>query len=367
MVAVARKNLFAERTRLAITVGGVALSIILIVVLWSLYQGWKTKVTAFIDSANADLWVSQEGATNMFHSISLLPEEVGAALRALPGVAEARPFLGRQVAFQVNGREVTTFLVGYDRAGGSGPVKLVEGRHVAGAGEIVLDRVFARSIGRSLGDELTILGQPLKVVGISTDGNVMVYQFSFVDLGQLREMLRSQQVNNYYLVSISENADTEQVRRSINAISGIQASTAAEFRDVNRRLVDEAFLPIIIVLVAVGIIIGIAVIGLTIYTGTIEKTREYAVLKAVGASNWRLYRIILEQAMIAGVLGYVVGVALAFGTMAVAQRTVPAFITDTRVADLALVLALALGMAAVASYVPLRRLLAIDPAIVFKG
>jgi putative ABC transport system permease protein len=71
--------------------------------------------------------------------------------------------------------------------------------------------------------------------------------------------------------------------------------------------VDETFLPIVSVLVVIGFVGGVAVIGLTIYTATMEKSREYGVLKALGASNGRLYRIVSHQALISGVLGYILG------------------------------------------------------------
>ncbi|MSQ11210.1 MAG: ABC transporter permease [Dehalococcoidia bacterium] len=367
VVAVARTNLFAEKTRLLITVGGVAFSILLIVILWSLYQAWNTKITAYTDSTDADLWVGQEGAMDMFHSVSLLPTEAQEAIEAVPGVATVRPFIGRQVAFRLRGKEVNTFLVGYEPDTGlGGPVRVVSGRGVAAPGEIVVDTVFARSNGLKVGSQLSVLDRPFTVVGISTEENRFVNQYSFVLQDDAREALTSRAFNNYCLVKTASNAAREAVKNAIDALPRVQAITKKEFKELSRGIIDSTFLPIIIVLVAIGIAVGTAVIRLTIYTGTVEKSREYAVLKEVGASNWRLYRIVLEQALLASLIGYGVGVAVSFGAIALIEREVPAFLTAVRAADLASILGIALGVAIVASAVPLRRMLSLDPAVVFK-
>ncbi|WP_353748366.1 FtsX-like permease family protein [Paenarthrobacter sp. YL] len=75
----------------------------------------------------------------------------------------------------------------------------------------------------------------------------------------------------------------------------------------NTNIVRDTFLPIILVLLLIGIAVGMTVIGLTIFTSTIEKAREYGVLKAIGVSNRQLYTVVVEQAVTAAVLGYLLG------------------------------------------------------------
>ncbi len=367
MVSIARRNLFGEPTRLAITIGGVALSIMLIIVLWSLYQGWSTKIYAYIDSVDADIWVGQEGAIDMSHSISLVPGNTRATLQGLPGVQRVQPLIGWRLGFTLGSKEIQTFLIGFDQVTGvGGPAQIVSGRGVAGRGEIVVDRVFARNNGLKVGSTLTMLGHPLRVVGITSDTNLVIYQYSFVHLADAQAIVRSPDFVNYYLVDVAPEADTGAVQAAIDALPGIQAVSKAEYREMSRRVISTTFLPIIVVLVAVGVIVGVAVIGLTIYTGTVEKSREYGVLKAIGASNWRLYAIVLEQAVLVGIVGYAVGVGLSFVAIAGVERAVPAFITVVRPMDLVTVLGVAVAMATAASYVPVRRLVRIDPAIAFK-
>src|SRR3989344_7584310 len=124
---------------------------------------------------------------------------------------------------------------------------------------------------------------------------------------------------------------------------------------------------IIFVLVLVSIAVGIAVIGLTIYTSTIEKAREYGVLKAIGLRNRQLYNVVIQQALITGVIGFVVGTGLAFGLGVSIGKYVPQFVSQIWCFDVVWILALTLLMSTLAAYIPIRRLARIDPAEVFRA
>src|SRR3990172_3816654 len=116
----------------------------------------------------------------------------------------------------------------------------------------------------------------------------------------------------FYLVGLEEGADPGKISQRIeDRIGGAEAWPKGEWMASNRKMVDDTFLPIILVLLVIGFMVGVAVIGLTIYTATVEQSREYGVLKAIGATNWKLYGIVFKQAILAGLLGYVLGAALA--------------------------------------------------------
>ncbi|MFP5368596.1 MAG: hypothetical protein ACLGIS_17520, partial [Actinomycetes bacterium] len=73
MLFLAVKNLVQEKTRLLISVGGVAFSVLLIMSIQGLYQGWSNKIGEYVRTVPADYWVTQTGATDMFHTPSVLP------------------------------------------------------------------------------------------------------------------------------------------------------------------------------------------------------------------------------------------------------------------------------------------------------
>ena len=95
MLLVARKNLLNERIRLAISVGGVALSVFLIGILLALFRGWDEKVGEYVEEVPADLWVASEGATDFIQAASVLPASAGTQLRLLPEIETASPLIVR--------------------------------------------------------------------------------------------------------------------------------------------------------------------------------------------------------------------------------------------------------------------------------
>lgn len=108
-------------------------------------------------------------------------------------------------------------------------------------------------------------------------------------------------------------------------------------------------------------------IGLTIFTSTIEKAKEYGILKTIGLKNRQLYVIVLEQALTAAVIGFGLGATLAYALSPVITNAVPQVITQIRLFDLAWIFILTMLMAVAASYVPMRRLNKTDPAEVFSA
>lgn len=352
-----------------ISVGGVAFSVLLIFILLGLYRGWDEKLTEYVTTVDADLWVVQNGAADMFHSPSLIPDATTERIRGIDGVGRVFKLYGVRVGFDLDGEEVHTMIMGYDTASGiGGPKKIVKGKSVPDRGEIIIDEVFAFKEDLVLNDELTILDRKFRVAGISTGGNLVSFQYTFMTQDDAAELLKMPGVTNYLLLDLAESAEAKTVIASIeDQMPEVMVLTKPEFGLKNERLITETFLPIIGVLVGIGFLVGLVVISLTIYTATIEKSREYGVIKAVGASNRHLYRIIFEQSAIAGIIGFAVGGGLTAAASLIVKRIEPSFITSYAWEDAAMVFGAAILMMIGSAYLPLRRLLAIDPAIVFKS
>ena len=121
------------------------------------------------------------------------------------------------------------------------------------------------------------------------------------------------------------------------------------------------------VVLAIGFIVGAVVISLTIYTATVEKAREYGVLKALGATPSRLYRLVTFQSLAVGVLGFAFGVPLAIGAASLTSLIVPEFVTLFQPEAIIGVLGVVLLMSLAACYLPIHRISRIDPASVFRA
>lgn len=173
---------------------------------------------------------------------------------------------------------------------------------------------------------------------------------------------------NFLVLELEPGTSVESVAAAARAaIPRSDVHTGADFAAGFADLVSAGFLAAVGVLVGIGLVVGGAVVALTTYTATVERAREYGVLKAVGASPGFLYRVVLQQSVTVGILGSLLGTAAAIVATRVIESEVPEFITELRAADVLLVLAVALLMAALAAVVPVRRINRIDPGIVFRA
>lgn len=369
MTNIAWKNLVREKTRLAISVGGVAFAVVLILILRGLYSGITDQATEYIRSVDTDLWVAQEGTPgDFFHSVSLIPKKSEAALESVEGVARVLPLVGRPVVFRLNGADVDFFLLGIDpETGVGGPPAIEEGRATPQEGEIVVDRVFADNYELEVGDALDVRGAPLDIVGIARGGNTVASQFAWGNIADVAKLLEAPNIVNYFLVSTdgaSPKAVADRIRREV---PGTKPLSSEEFAFKNTADLREGFLPILWVLLLIAVAIGTAVIGLTIYTATIEKTREYGVLKALGFTNRRLFRVVYQQSLIAASGGFFVGTVISFVLAELVEQLLPSFVASIRPTDVALAATAAIAMALISSFVPLRPLARLDPAQVFRA
>lgn len=367
MISVARKNLLHEKGRFFISVGGVAFSVMLILIILALYRGWNEKLGRYVEGVNADVWVLQQGAADMFHSTSIFSASFLDQLKDIDGVRAVNALIGRRVPVKNSNREAMLIVMGYDTTtGAGGPLEMLKGA-TPKKGEVVLDEATTKKLALDIGDSLDIVGDTFTISGISRGGNVVTFQYAFLPIEDARAFMQMDGLTNYALVKFANGANPDDVTQRIEEqLPDLHVLTKSTFADNNRKQIMEAFLPIIQVLVVIGFIVGLVVISLTIYTATIEKAREYGMLKAIGAKNRHLYRIIFTQSTIAGTFGFVFGVALTFLAANVIGRIEPSFVTAIAWPDVAMVFGITLLMILFSSFIPIRRITTIDPAIVFK-
>lgn len=366
-ISLARKNLLHEPARLVISVSGVTFAVFLIMILLALYRGWSETLSEYVYNVDAEVWVMQQGSIDMSHSISLLPNQIANDLKQVEGVNSVHYLVGNRIAILLHDEEISTRVIGFDTTDQVGkPVNIVEGEAIPDKGEIIIDQIVHKNHDLNIGDILDLNGTPFKVVGIAAGGPL--FQQSYVRIEDARTLFHMEDVSNFFVVSLDNGQTTDVVIERIeNVIPGVDAQTEAEFAENNEREIMDKFLPIILVLVFIGFIVGVVIISLTIYTATIEKIREYGVLKAIGAPNRYLYRVVLAQSGIAGGIGFVLGALLTYFGSDVIKSYEPLFATLVKWQDMLIVAGLTLVMIVLAAYIPLRRMMKIDPAIVFKS
>lgn len=365
MVPIARRNLLADKVKLLVAIGGVTLAIVLILVVQSLYYGVQKEADSFVHNLPGDLWIMQAGTTDLVFSNSFLPA-ASEDIAATDGVDRVYSLSGRLMTFIVDGKGVRTYVMALDPL--TDPATSEGGAFVPATGTIILDRTFANQAGLSRGEELHFNDASLTVADVRHLGNVLVTQFAFVNPQDYRELFGVPDTVNFFLVSLESSASATAVAESLREkVEGAQVDPTDQFAKTSAAKSTGDFLPIIRVIMVIAFIVGLAVLSLTIYSATIEHAREYAVMKVIGASPLRLYRIVLSQSAFIAAFGFAAGVGLAFVFNSVAEDIVPQFITHIRWRDVAFVLAVTVLMSFVASYLPINRVARVDPASVFRA
>jgi putative ABC transport system permease protein len=365
VVPIARRNLLADKVRLLVSVGGVTFAVLLILVVQSLYRGYQSRIGAFADEVPVDLWVAQQNTNGLLYP-SLVSDAQVAAVAAVPGVARVvRLYAGRYyVSYGASG-QTDIFFMAFDL-----PPDTAQqlGLTVPPAGQVVVDRVFATKHGVGRGDTLHVHGQPLTITAVKTIANAGLSQIAMLSPDDFRSLLATPGYTSFVLVTAAPGTDPAALAAAIERqVPGVRADTRASFAAANRSEVSNTFLPIVTVLLVVAFLVGAAVVGLTIYTATVERAREFGILKALGASPAHLFRIVLTQSAIVGVAGFLLGLPLTMGANRLAERLVPEFITLIRWQDVVWVFGAALGMALLAACIPIRRIARLDAAMVFRA
>jgi putative ABC transport system permease protein len=362
-VPIARRYLLADKAKLFVALGGVTLAVVLILVIQSVYQGVRRDYASFIRSLPGDVWVTQKGITGLTFSSSFLTERDAADVASIPGVRAVHRLYGRLTSFEVDGDETRIYV--WAMAPG-GNLTAEEKRFLPEPGTIFIDRSLAKQAGLSRGDTMRYGNAEFTVAEIGRVGNVLIAQFAFINEKDYERLFGAPGAANFFLVSVSPEAIEGVMAEIAIRVDGSSVFTTDGFVKAAEEAARD-FLPIMRVVTAISFMVGLALLSLTMYSATIEQAREYAIMKILGASPFRLYRVVLSQSAIIALLGFSVGVGLAFLFNRVAGDLVPQFVTYIRWQDAALALSVTALMTFVASYLPINRVARVDPASVFRA
>jgi len=362
----ARRNLFRDRTRFALSVLGVAVSIGMILLLSGYRSGVYAQASAYLDNTPGPVMVAERGIRDFLGTSSALPPGAEQAARETAGVERVIPVISQFVIFERHERKDGFFLIGYDPASGGGPWRLVDGREPAADDELVIDRTTAQQHRVAIGDQISLLDREATVVGLSDDTTFWAGSVAFARITTLESLLRAPGLRSFLLLTPAAGVRAETLRDRLD-ITGTEVLLKADVIANDRKLMARVYDAPIGLMVGIAFFVGVLVVGLVIYTATMERRREYGAVKAIGARNRTLYRVVAAQALIAAAAGAVGGVALAFGGGAALMAWRPQFLVEIEPTAVGVVLASSLLMALLAAVMPARAMARLEPAEVFRG
>jgi putative ABC transport system permease protein len=373
MVSLARKNLFHDRLRFAITVAGVAFAVTLVLVQVGLFMGLLDKSTVTIRNASADLWITSRNTPNVDFARTF-PETAVLRARSVPGVLRADNLIVAFMNIQLpNGAAEGSLVYALeDFASWNLPWNVPEGStlDLKRGYALLMDRSAALRYGPfATGEQREILGRRFRIVGTTEEAasftTTPIVFMDYRNAQELQEQLRGN--TTYVLVKLEPGADARAVQAELRRrLPYNDVLTRDEWARQSRDYwVKSTGLGMSMgVTVFLGILVGIVIVAQTLYTSAVEHIKEFGTVKAIGGSNLAIYRILGEQALIAAVIGFTLGACfsyLARPLMATIHLNVllsPGFS--------AVVFAGTVVMCLASALFSFRRVAGIDPALVFR-
>ncbi|WP_136418984.1 ABC transporter permease [Herbaspirillum sp. ST 5-3] len=401
MISLAGRDILHAWGKFVFTGVGLGLLIGVTLVMAGVYRGMVDDGKALLDNSGADLWVVQKDTLGPYAESSSLNDDVVRTIRAMPGVAHAANVTYLTMQVRRGESDVRTMVVGI-APGEPGttpgwPPYLTAGRQITrGHFEAVADG----ATGFSLGDRIVIRRNQYTVVGltrrmVSSSGDPMVFiplkdaqEAQFLKdndaiwqsrrrseanpafnrpgvPGLLDAVIASQSTNafvNAVLVTLQPGHAPEEVAESIRRWKRLTVYTRTQMEGILvGKLISTSAKQIGMFLVILAVV-SAAIVAFIIYTLTMDKIREIAVLKLIGTRNRTIAAMIMQQAIALGVIGFVVGKIAATLSAPIFPKYVLLMPLDSVLGFIAV-----LAICVVASVVAIRMALKVDPAEAIGG
>ena len=397
MISLAGRDILHSWGKFVLTGFGLGLLIGVTLTRAGVYRGMVDDARALLNNSGADLWVVQQDTQGPYAEASSLRDDAVRSLLALPGVARAAnvTYLTMQVRHQNS--DVRAMVVGFEPGQPGEPAYLLAGRHITRSH---YEAVADLRTGFGLGDRIRIRRHDYTVVGltqrmVSSGGDPMVFialkdgqEAQFLKdndailndrarnaanpglnrpgVPGLLEAVQAAQASNHnvnaVLVQVRPGASAEGVAEPIRRWKHLEAFTRAQMEEILVAKLIATSAKQIAMFLAILAVVSAAIVAFIIYTMTLGKIREIAVLKLIGTRNRTIAGMILQQALGLGLIGFIVGKVAATVWAPVFPKYVLLELADAVRGLVAVML-----ICALASTLAIRAALKVDPAEAIGG
>ena len=342
MISLAGRDILHSWSKFVLTGIGLGLLIGVTLTMAGVYRGMVDDAKALLNNSGADLWVVQQDTQGPYAESSSIHDDVYRSMLSLSGVARAANVTYLTMQVRLDNTDVRAMVVGFEPGQPGEPGYLIAGRHIT---RNHYEAVADVKTGFQLGDSIRIRRHDYRVVGltkrmVSSGGDPMVFiplkdaqeaQFLKDNDAILNERARttanptlnrpgvpglleaiqaSQNANrnvNAVLVQVSPGSHPETVANEVRRWKHLQAFTRLQMEEILvSKLIATSAKQIAMFLVILAVV-SAAIVAFIIYTMTLGKIREIAVLKLIGTRNRTIASMILQQALGLGLIGFLVG------------------------------------------------------------
>ncbi|MBR8834265.1 MAG: ABC transporter permease [Stigonema ocellatum SAG 48.90 = DSM 106950] len=413
MVSIARKNLLEDIPRFLVAQAGIMFAVSLVTIQSGIFDGFTRSSAKLISNSTADIWVASDTMVYLDLTLPIPLANLNVAQR-VPGVDRAEALIATGGMWRHTSGEIAPIrIIGFDPQGQLfTPKNLVQGSVSAlkQPYTVIVDTNNSGSLHVShVGDTAEVNSLPVKLVGL-TQGNRSVasnpYMFTSLENGnaylssgktsslscktrsgsmdlQCTNVYEQSATNSkappkplssldpitYILIRAKPGQDLRALKQKLNAaLPNTRAYTANEMlKKTQTYWQQRTGIGFLLALGAtVGVIVGAIIVGQILYSSVSDHIKEFGTLKAMGASDWVIYGVIVEQAMWMAVLGYIPGIILCLGVASwtLASQGILILITPTTaIAVFGITVVMCVGSAIFA----IQKVTRVDPAIVFKA
>jgi putative ABC transport system permease protein len=375
MVSIARKNLFHDKIRFLVALAGIQFAVVLITIQVGVFLKFLTNASVLIDHTEGDLWVTARNLENFDYGRPFSEKKVYQA-RGIPGVLWAESYMLAWGYWKTpRGSQETIQMIGFNpETMVGGPWEIREGnpQDVKYFNSVFVDESESNRLGDlPIGGETEINSHRVRVVGITRGAKAFTqvpYVFTSFKNAQILSAYQAKGNTTYVVVKVAPGYAVEEVRQRLAAtLKDVDVYTSDGFTAHTRGywMVNTGAGVALLVTALMGLVIGTIIVGNTIYASTTEHLKEFGTLKAIGASNWDLYKIIIEQASINSLIGYSTGMALCYVIIQIMKKgKLEVLLPWPVLAGVFVVTAL---MCLGSSVLSIYKVTKIDPALVFKS
>ncbi len=370
----ALKTLLTDRGKALTALVGVVFSLVLVDIQGGLYFGLIRKASLLTDHCEADLWVAHRRVENVDFAQNI-PEARLNRIKGLPGIKTAEPYLvAKGIATLPDGGYEDVWIIGADpqsKLGGGWSFVAGSRDELLRPDSISIDELDARKLGDpQMGEVLEVNGRRAKVVA-KTHGilGFLTTPYLFATLENARRLSGGPVGScSYFLVRATPGADIAALRSAIRQqLPEMDVYTAAEFG----RLSQDYFLQRTGIGISfgaatlLGLLVGLMMVGQSLYALALDHLTDYATLKAIGAEDRQVGAVVTTQALSVAAAGSVIGIALVL-TM---QRTMSTPVSPIEIPIELLIggVVVVFGICLLSTILPAARIRRIDPAIVLQG
>ncbi|WP_299404061.1 FtsX-like permease family protein [Acaryochloris sp. IP29b_bin.148] len=391
MVSIARKNLFQDLPRFIVAQAGIMFSVGLVTIQIGILNGFTRSSTVLIENADADIWVTSEELRHFALTLPLEYKQLAEA-KEVEGVDRAEPLIAQSTVWRDKSNQIAPIrIIGFDPEDTLfRPRTLLEGtlKDIQQPYKIFVDQADLKLLDVSaVGDRAEIGSYEGEIKGITTGTrSIVASPYIFTSLPNATAYLNSpiatpdetppdppdltdQNRITYILVKAKSGENLSALKdRLEEALPGTKAFTQAELTELTQTYWQQSTgVGYILGLGAVvGIVVGTVVVGQILYSSVTDHLREFGTMKAMGSSDWYIYRVILEQALWMAVLGYLpgMGLCLGLGAWTIQAQAIQILISPATAAG---VFVVTVAMCSGAAIFAIQKVTRLDPALVFKS